>query len=300
MSDYQEIYGIRLFDDIHNYLPDILYAPERFNNVSDILDYIASAVTIISPYSRGLRNYHQRREQNQHNYDLQSINYGRVPINRQYNHYETQYREQQRQQYYQQRQQGHQQRQQGQQQQQQEQQQEQQQQPTIRIRTSTIPLSSFTTVPLYSGIESIDTITNSLLSQIFHPTSLSNFLEQTVTVRPTEQQINSSTSVGTVVNPSSNDNTCAICQEDFQSQEIIRKILHCNHTFHKECIDTWFASNVHCPTCRYDIRNYVNEPNSQPSSSSSSSSTNTTSSTTPLSRGTTRNIRRTNTYDSTN
>ncbi len=265
MSSYQQNYGIQLFDDLHNYLPDILYNPERFGNVRDLLDYVYSGITHISPYARGFREYQQRiQQQHQIQQTQQSSQrreqqfYTRVPLTQQFpiyneniysqqTHSETSIRQEQQVQH-------------------QEGDIRLRQEPDIQIRTTNIPLSTFTTIPLYSGIQGVDTITSSLLSQIFHPTTLSNFLEQTVTVRPTEQQINSSTRIEHIINPSEND-TCAICQEDFQTSDIIRKVIHCTHSFHKSCIDTWFASNVHCPTCRYDIRDYITESSNSSMSS---------------------------------
>lgn len=41
MSDrYQVVYDIGLLDDIHNYFPGLLYEPERFRTVSDVLEYL--------------------------------------------------------------------------------------------------------------------------------------------------------------------------------------------------------------------------------------------------------------------
>ena len=47
---------------------------------------------------------------------------------------------------------------------------------------------------------------------------------------------------------------CSVCQDNIQRNENIRKINHCSHFFHKNCIDLWFQQNVRCPVCRYDIR----------------------------------------------
>ncbi len=41
-STYQVYYGIQIFDDLHNYFPDILYNPGRFNTVQSLLTYIGS------------------------------------------------------------------------------------------------------------------------------------------------------------------------------------------------------------------------------------------------------------------
>lgn len=71
-----------------------------------------------------------------------------------------------------------------------------------------------------------------------------------VIVRPTEEQIAGATLLG---NPDS-DHDCAVCQDIISSEQQGRKINHCGHWFHKDCIDPWFQQNVQCPVCRYDIR----------------------------------------------
>ena len=42
------------------------------------------------------------------------------------------------------------------------------------------------------------------------------------------------------------DQSCIICQNDFQKGNIIRR-LACNHIFHKDCIDSWLLNNKTCP-----------------------------------------------------
>lgn len=78
-----------------------------------------------------------------------------------------------------------------------------------------------------------------------------------VLVTPTAEQVEAGstlrTSLGLV------DLSCAVCQQAVTEGEIIRRLLHCNHQYHKDCIDTWFQRNVHCPVCRHDIREYGTE-----------------------------------------
>ncbi|KAJ3115994.1 hypothetical protein HK098_006727 [Nowakowskiella sp. JEL0407] len=51
------------------------------------------------------------------------------------------------------------------------------------------------------------------------------------------------------------DPSCSICLETFKVKEEIRKLPHCNHVFHKECIDGWLLEqSCCCPNCRYDMR----------------------------------------------
>ncbi|KAL6174845.1 hypothetical protein ACLB2K_051490 [Fragaria x ananassa] len=50
--------------------------------------------------------------------------------------------------------------------------------------------------------------------------------------------------------PSSGDNTCPICLEEYQAKETIRTIPECNHYFHANCVDKWLKKNPTCPLCR--------------------------------------------------
>ncbi len=74
-----------------------------------------------------------------------------------------------------------------------------------------------------------------------------------VVVRPTAEQIARATEV---IHPETEEHDCAICQDGITTRQQCRKILHCGHWFHKDCIDPWFRQNVQCPICRYDIRDY--------------------------------------------
>lgn len=78
---------------------------------------------------------------------------------------------------------------------------------------------------------------------------------QPVVVRPTAEQINANTTVGSLV--SETETACAICQDTLTSDQEGRKLNACGHWFHKPCIDTWLSGNVHCPVCRHDIREVI-------------------------------------------
>ena len=77
-----------------------------------------------------------------------------------------------------------------------------------------------------------------------------------VPVRPSEEVV----SRNTRVQPGSDcpqGSACAICQDGIEPNDVCRVLNTCNHVYHKTCIDQWFLSNVHCPTCRHDIREVV-------------------------------------------
>jgi hypothetical protein len=43
---------------------------------------------------------------------------------------------------------------------------------------------------------------------------------------------------------------CSICSDEFYDEDIIR-ILHCNHIFHRICIDKWLSTKSYkCILCR--------------------------------------------------
>jgi hypothetical protein len=55
-----------------------------------------------------------------------------------------------------------------------------------------------------------------------------------------------------VVNPLNYD--CPISLERFQDNSMLTQIIGCSHLFCTNEITRWFRTNVHCPVCRYDIR----------------------------------------------
>jgi len=62
------------------------------------------------------------------------------------------------------------------------------------------------------------------------------------------------------------DTICGICQE--HNNETIDsntwRRLHCAHYFHRACIDQWFARGAYCPLCRHDIRVAVTNRSTAP------------------------------------
>merc|ERR1719456_2087359 len=49
--------------------------------------------------------------------------------------------------------------------------------------------------------------------------------------------------------------SCAICQEEFKSDSICRKLIPCGHIFHDECIVDWWSWRPTCPLCRRVLAN---------------------------------------------
>ena len=46
---------------------------------------------------------------------------------------------------------------------------------------------------------------------------------------------------------------CHICNEDYNNNDICRKLNDCGHYYHSNCIDNWFVSNNNCPICNITI-----------------------------------------------
>ena len=87
---------------------------------------------------------------------------------------------------------------------------------------------------------------------------------------PTIQQFTNATEICTYTHNTIGgiSRTCPITLEDFQEHEQIHKIKQCGHFFKSIPLQNWFSRNSHCPVCRYDIRTYnQNEQSQQPRSS---------------------------------
>lgn len=102
--------------------------------------------------------------------------------------------------------------------------------------------------------------TNQMPSQLFSyflPTNRQrNFTN--VIIRPTERQILDAIEI--IIfneNETYNNTSCPITMEEFDDGEQICQIKHCGHNFREDALRNWFRTNVRCPVCRYDIRDYV-------------------------------------------
>ena len=125
------------------------------------------------------------------------------------------------------------------------------------MTTSPIITPIHSTLPANSNVTSDLLTTRILLSLMTLSPTSENFL-QPILVRPTAQQISTNTLIGHVATDEAV--TCAICQDALTSEQEGRKLLGCGHWFHRNCIDTWFMRNVHCPNCRQDVRELPGAP----------------------------------------
>jgi len=104
-------------------------------------------------------------------------------------------------------------------------------------------------------------INPNISSSIFDSNELTNFftnfLNTTVPIRPTQQQIENASRLiryNSIENPLSE--SCPISLEHFSNGEMVRQLKHCGHLFCQASFQQWFENNVRCPVCRHDIRSY--------------------------------------------
>jgi hypothetical protein len=212
----QRPYGIYLFDDLHMYFPAILYNPEQFPTTQTLLHYIQTQVR----YHTDIFTRNQQMYAEQHPPQVRSP-------------------------------------------------------PSLPRRhglhtTETIEITPIFTAPLIGEENSLQTRINNSLSSLSNTILLNelyNMIQtplrrrepnlEPVLVVPSVQQVENATTlrIATDANDRS-DQACSICQDGYTDGQAIRSIRHCNHSFHKSCIDTWFERNVRCPVCRYDIRDH--------------------------------------------
>ena len=205
--EYEEYYNVRLFNDIHNYFPELLYGDlNQFSASRPLLEYIRNQI----------RNHYDLFSSAQRNYrnSLNSSNTASTRVTFNIHSDETHQSDD-----------------------------SDTNDPLTNLITSSllslasVPFTNYNTVPV--PLEHIPTLTRQR-----------NFMEPVI-VRPSERQVQLASSV--IENLITNE-ICSICQDTMEGTQQIRRINHCNHTFHNTCIMTWFRRNVHCPVCRHDVR----------------------------------------------
>lgn len=255
-SHYEELYGVSLLDDLHNYFPALLYEPEQFPSVQSALRYIQQQTrNRFDLFSLGMREYRGREAPSPpvpppptsvpsvrvSNRVASDVSGGSVQINSTLLPASPP--------------------------------------PAGSPRRLLGPILESTlgnrilpnfyqyTFNLPEPEEEEVNITTQLLTTLLNipmatrraGAGMDAFL-QPVVVRPTAEQIEANTTVGNLVTDT--EQTCAICQDVLQPEQEGRKLNACAHWFHKSCIDTWLDGNVHCPVCRHDIREPINQTDS--------------------------------------
>ncbi len=251
-ATYREIYGVQLLDDIHNYLPAILYNHQRFRTIGDLLGYVRSRAEELNGYQfhetqaewvrrrrvRQERLIRQRRErqnaveeegereedevkedesaeESQTNPFLENIFQPQSLLT-----------------------------------------------PFLLPRQRSIPPTIVETLLQFAAPELTSTRVHSRwpTSPYGFSTAAStttqglppNFFDP-VPIFPTAEQLEAA-SMCLTADISATEQVCSICQENYRVGDQQRFLLYCAHFFHVRCVDRWFESNVRCPLCRHDIR----------------------------------------------
>jgi hypothetical protein len=227
-TSYEQLYHVGLLDDLHNFFPAVLYEPERFHSVQELLTYISSQTRDrFNLFNRGMNRY--QNTNSTINTPAQTAARASIPVSqtttipptipqRSNRTYSMMF-------------------------------------PQLDIVTETIDLAPFLSSAMINTTSARYDPTNIIRELLNLNRQMRTNAMEPVIVAPSEQQLSSATTVAEITDVNSlRDQICSVCQEGYTANQITRKINFCNHMFHKDCIDPWFGSHVHCPVCRHDIR----------------------------------------------
>jgi hypothetical protein len=248
MSDHRSVYNSYLLDELHNHFPAVLYEPESFRTVTDLMNYVQLQMRLrFDLYSNSARAY--RRAQGLPPISLPAAAAppvirpaARPPAGPRYATGPLRAAPAQ---------------------------QPPVEEVNIRMETTGGGGSASGTLNLLSSLLGIPPITG---GQTVFDAALTNLLNgspaislfptvgtaaglppsmEPVVVRPTAAQIDAGTTIEIV---DAEEEVCAICQDTMEAGSQARNLNACDHRFHIICIDTWFQRNVCCPVCRHDVR----------------------------------------------
>jgi len=232
-NNYQRVYDVNLLDDIHNYFPALLYQPQNFVSVSDVLLYVQQKTQQrFNLFDYGRMQYMQQQ---------QAANTPRTPatIRRNYMDVQNTYESTMN---------------------------------NMRVDFQTVPIVATpilqtpvrppsaalqsSVLPLLRSLN----LTSASPARVIRTTRGGNeawaslgALYQDVVVHATQEMINGASEERML--ETDIDNDCAICQDHMRQGELTRILTVCQHQFHRACIDNWLLNeSVICPTCRHDIR----------------------------------------------
>jgi hypothetical protein len=103
-------------------------------------------------------------------------------------------------------------------------------------------------------LDRLNVLTRDELRHSLAERSLTNIHNQNMTdviVYTSLYNVNKNTILKRVVNEEKK--MCIICMENFQTNQIIREIKKCQHSYHQECFDKWAETNHRCPLCNLDF-----------------------------------------------
>ena len=243
MAYSNSIFNISLLDDLDRFFPDVLYNSDRFESVQDLLGYIQGQARVLCPNFEARRTLYRQYLDVSGNPILATvtepatatataaatatatavddISGTEIPITPRRNRFNDMSLLNE----------------------------------LMNIAMPLAPVRQYTTSSRLGNLLFTTTASNNL---IFEPDDYGGFINslfgpmEDVVVSPSTEQIRLATTVSKT--EKSMDDNCAICQEEVVTDSEIRTINHCNHAFHKGCIDQWFERSVFCPICRIDIR----------------------------------------------
>jgi hypothetical protein len=254
-NNYQVMYGVTLLDDLHNYFPEILYNPQRFETVPQLLFYFQRQLsTRFNLFQQGRNSYFESMP-NSSDFFFRSAATGAPVFNTTVPLWRTGGAS------------------------------------TATAGGAAGGVGSGFDSGGLGGVRDTSDITLSPLLSLLRAVNMPvhatfNMRErEDVIIRPTPAQIRSASvlltgpprpsplaqsqeqgqtqeqeqtqqdQTETNTPPASADFTCAVCQDVIGREDACRQLQHCRHAFHQTCIDQWFQRNVRCPVCRHDIRN---------------------------------------------
>ena len=232
MADrYERVYDVGLLDDLHNYFPGLLYEPDRFRTVSDVLAYIRQNTSRrFNLFDYGARQYQQNREQRQRVPGIPQNTFTRqIPVVNRW------------------------------------------QPPVVQVPLGSIPATQQAHHLEFDLTNEVDmALLNPLLRNLdrllatplegptqqirrAHGQNRFGSIFQDVVIHASQELIDEASNMRTLLMDL--EETCSICQDRMRQGENIRKLNACQHEFHGGCIDNWFLQrSVLCPVCRHDIR----------------------------------------------
>lgn len=220
MADrYERVYDVGLLDDLHNYFPGLLYEPDRFRTVSDVLGYVRqNASRRFNLFDYGARQYQQQNNrvpQNTFTRQTPVVNRWTPPAPSVAP--PTQYE---------------------------------------FDLTSEVDLAIL--APLLRSLDSLSglaappQITRQRLQRAQGANRFASIF-QDIIVHASQELIDGASSMRTLLMDL--EESCSICQDRMRQGENIRRLNACQHEFHGACVDNWFLQrSVVCPVCRHDIR----------------------------------------------
>ena len=211
-----------LLNEIHQYFPALLYNNEDFMSMADVFGYIRNQMrSRFDTYSNLREQYQSQRPQTRNNYNRNNHPVAPIPIVTQHqrrNNYNRNNR------------------------------------PVAPIPLATSPVTTRPNTRIV--VNELNTLLNNIeLNRLFYSAMGINPVgfSDPVLITPTPEQIDTGSVLQNILTPS--DTPCSICQDVINQGDEVRRLNHCHHVFHRNCIDTWYQRNVRCPVCRHDIRN---------------------------------------------